>query len=504
MKVGRNDPCPCGSGKKYKKCCMEKDLSKEREAKTTISTPSPRRQKTWADFEHLKINDFIEDDEFDEEDEQEPERFVDPRQISLFEEDEFSQVPGQSSELADDEIDPEAAKKRWDEFESVSYERKIAIFLITLEEKELMDKEMAFDMLSTIYPAAIKNNQRDRFNELIDSLKQELPKVYESNAVYFLDWMIETAVIETRQDDVSSLLNELAPIASQQIDIFNEILDRLAYHGYQAPLFEAMKTAWENVEDSPDVVPWGISQFAGRAFNLAVFEYIENHAGEINPQDPELIKTITRFVPAPNMEKFTKFVEHVSGNVKGQWILADFDPKSKHLRSQKTKRPKIVARENLYYLSVEFLCYLRQQENIPFSKGEMAQQQLLDYFAERSKGDLVKEPSSLEKGKSPGKPRSKKPPPPEHILCPDAATLDVFLARFLDFIEPEHHRLAAMIELIPAWLQFLEARYLIDKEMHQRALADIREKIVKTLLDIYDRAVTDPSLRQNLVKIWQL
>jgi len=21
MKIGRNDPCPCGSGKKYKKCC---------------------------------------------------------------------------------------------------------------------------------------------------------------------------------------------------------------------------------------------------------------------------------------------------------------------------------------------------------------------------------------------------------------------------------------------------------------------------------------------------
>lgn len=22
-KIGRNDPCPCGSGKKYKKCCLE-------------------------------------------------------------------------------------------------------------------------------------------------------------------------------------------------------------------------------------------------------------------------------------------------------------------------------------------------------------------------------------------------------------------------------------------------------------------------------------------------
>ena len=23
-KIGRNDPCPCGSGKKYKKCCLLK------------------------------------------------------------------------------------------------------------------------------------------------------------------------------------------------------------------------------------------------------------------------------------------------------------------------------------------------------------------------------------------------------------------------------------------------------------------------------------------------
>ena len=23
-KIGRNEPCPCGSGKKFKKCCIEK------------------------------------------------------------------------------------------------------------------------------------------------------------------------------------------------------------------------------------------------------------------------------------------------------------------------------------------------------------------------------------------------------------------------------------------------------------------------------------------------
>ena len=25
-KIGRNDDCPCGSGKKYKNCCMKKDM----------------------------------------------------------------------------------------------------------------------------------------------------------------------------------------------------------------------------------------------------------------------------------------------------------------------------------------------------------------------------------------------------------------------------------------------------------------------------------------------
>jgi hypothetical protein len=33
-KIGRNEPCPCGSGKKYKKCCLGK-------AETTEATPGP-------------------------------------------------------------------------------------------------------------------------------------------------------------------------------------------------------------------------------------------------------------------------------------------------------------------------------------------------------------------------------------------------------------------------------------------------------------------------------
>ncbi|HZE60679.1 MAG TPA: SEC-C metal-binding domain-containing protein [Burkholderiales bacterium] len=30
-KPGRNNPCPCGSGKKYKRCCLDKDVAAELE-----------------------------------------------------------------------------------------------------------------------------------------------------------------------------------------------------------------------------------------------------------------------------------------------------------------------------------------------------------------------------------------------------------------------------------------------------------------------------------------
>lgn len=28
-KIKRNDPCPCGSGKKYKACCLKKEIQKK-------------------------------------------------------------------------------------------------------------------------------------------------------------------------------------------------------------------------------------------------------------------------------------------------------------------------------------------------------------------------------------------------------------------------------------------------------------------------------------------
>jgi Flp pilus assembly protein TadD len=36
-KTGRNDPCPCGSGKKYKQCCLRKEEQAEHESLAALS-----------------------------------------------------------------------------------------------------------------------------------------------------------------------------------------------------------------------------------------------------------------------------------------------------------------------------------------------------------------------------------------------------------------------------------------------------------------------------------
>ncbi len=41
---GRNDPCHCGSGKKYKRCCLSKDEEKGRKARAKAAAKASKAQ----------------------------------------------------------------------------------------------------------------------------------------------------------------------------------------------------------------------------------------------------------------------------------------------------------------------------------------------------------------------------------------------------------------------------------------------------------------------------
>ena len=43
--LGRNDPCHCGSGKKYKQCCLSKDEAAERSARAKAAEKAEKAEK---------------------------------------------------------------------------------------------------------------------------------------------------------------------------------------------------------------------------------------------------------------------------------------------------------------------------------------------------------------------------------------------------------------------------------------------------------------------------
>ncbi len=60
-KIGRNAPCPCGSGKKYKKCCLINKKGQEKTSKT-------RFVPVYTDIDQLSnsVIDLIKERRFDE------------------------------------------------------------------------------------------------------------------------------------------------------------------------------------------------------------------------------------------------------------------------------------------------------------------------------------------------------------------------------------------------------------------------------------------------------
>lgn len=62
--IGRNDACPCGSGKKYKKCCAHKDVIDQKVATTRrmladVLKPDASVYKLWLEWRGSRaISDF--------------------------------------------------------------------------------------------------------------------------------------------------------------------------------------------------------------------------------------------------------------------------------------------------------------------------------------------------------------------------------------------------------------------------------------------------------------
>src|SRR5271157_1116024 len=474
MKAGRNDPCPCGSGKKYKKCCLAKDQEASLSETAVIAPPSPS-------VAPANSVPFLTEQH--------------PKPVGLT-------APARAAAAPTPPLPPdpvtERGESRWREFESQNDEGRIGVFLETLEDAEVMTDDMAFEMLSILHTDAAKSGGRTRFAECVGALRERQPEVFDEGAHFYLSWCLQDALAESRQDVVPSLARELAARAGRDIDIFNRASDTLGFHGHLDVLAEALRIAWPLVKSSNNVVPWGVSEFAEKGANHEIFDYLE-HPASPDPADAVLLDRVKFFIEEPREDYLREFIGDLTGKSGREWGVDDFalgPPRKRSREDWDTEQEESQSRDqgaiNLSRLISAFVGYLRREEGVPFPRGELVRHELYRYFVRRNEGDLDPRPSMLEQAMHPNR-KLPKPPRPAHPLCPERVTLEVHLAGMMGMMSGLYHTAAALFLAMPAWLRFLESLRLIDADTSSKVLAELLP-LHASLLRVWEQYTDDPLL----------
>ncbi|MBW1697167.1 MAG: hypothetical protein JRK26_10270 [Deltaproteobacteria bacterium] len=384
----------------------------------------------------------------------------------------------------DDKIEESESDRIWDEYIDGDFDQKAAVLEKTIDDPNLLEKFDCFELFHELHESCRHFNDRQVFKKLTQRLKQEYPDRYKKVQGYLIQSLIQDALIEQNKTEAGKMFLEFADDADKDIDSFNRTLEQIAFDVDLDLLLSAMRRGWEKVKDSPEIVPWGIDEYA----NLAAEYAILKHVSEVpNPDatDSDLLKELEQFID-PDVEKLKTYLAHITGTSGKVWKSDDFNFQIKRRKEKKAKRrPKDPGEKrlsietfsmNVHHFTSEFLGYYVRKEGVSFPKAETARSELRRYLIDRAQGELEAEPSMFEKIMQPElKNKKKQPPSFDHILCPDKKTLDVFIGKMLNFFSFKLFRAVIFFASIPAWLQFLEIKGLIEQEMRRNTMSSVFE-----------------------------
>lgn len=445
--TGRNDPCPCGSGKKYKKCCLRKDMQQT----------ADRRQETPATGAPLTVP---------------------------------APEPGTLVERMN---------AWWENFDSASYDEKWDLAEEALrDEPELMDREMVFEVGNALVDPAIERGEFERFERLIDSFQKWAPEAYERELTYMLHWRFTAAVARKDWPAVEEAFLAFSQIAGRDLDTYYLLVHALAYYGRLETLLQGMRQALPSVSVSAELVEWAAEDLAE---NLLTFELLSllQEKPDLRVDDPELEQHMRAgelsFIP----DRMEVILDYRTGRVEPAWeadeLVLSFDASRDEEEwdidgdegdGEEPEREVDPARQKLSLLLMSWARYASLEEGVPMTKAEIACQELYEYLVQRSQGDL---------SDAPGGRRAQRTV--EETLVPDRGTLDRFLGGMSSFFSAQYYKTCALFELIPLWLRFLKRYGLIDERAVSQALGNL-QGLKGNMTTLAERALSDAQVVANL------
>lgn len=243
-KIGRNDPCPCGSGKKYKKCCLPKEQQK--------SVASRRKDETDDLFEEMpaelthrrrRNQDGIMEASATTEVKLEDEPFVSPT-IS----DELPEISEEEETIVD---------AWWAAYDDMEDPDKIIRHLDSFFQTHpglVTNLELHHEALFELGDKLIDADRASEYIELLQRLRRDFPDVYLRRFSYFDLEVIRYKIASQEREGIEDYLNWFKQYPDHDADNLFSLIDFLMATECDQPLFGLLEAAYYPVCRSKKVI----------------------------------------------------------------------------------------------------------------------------------------------------------------------------------------------------------------------------------------------------------
>jgi hypothetical protein len=231
MKAGRNDPCPCGSGKKYKKCCLPKDQLISMAPPPIVEAPEPIADPVEDDWQEAETLDEVEAEE--------PGNIADePERPPLH------KYPRPEANLPDLPPEQEKIIEDWWKETSPGYDERDADQMIKRVETALTEFPSLFVHLGLdeefLFELGGELGRRGRIPDYIALLKRvrrEQRQMYSFSYGAYDSDVIAELVVTGQVEQIPAYLDLFKQYPDAQPDYCDQICNLLAWRGLAEPLY---------------------------------------------------------------------------------------------------------------------------------------------------------------------------------------------------------------------------------------------------------------------------
>jgi hypothetical protein len=440
MKISRNDPCHCGSGKKYKQCCLQKDSA-------PVAPPPPK-----------------------------------PKAPPPFN---FNALPPPAP-LPPTEDSPEVAAWRqfWDALKGADHAQKIEMIrekILTTSPADLSG-DLAFDLFDSLHTSLKHTDRGPEIKADLEQLRTLHPDAYDAERMWFELWHVEHA-LASGIDPTADFLR-LCAGAHKVIDSFFALLEQMRYHGHHDALLQGLPIAIQVMEGDSNILPNALTKAISAWVELVLHAHLQRDPA-LTGDDPQLIDALSA-VSDLKLDAIAHIVEMRKRAQAQTWTLASF------------KGSAGKSGDNDAMLLWAFNLMLAREADWPASRRDQARIAIFQMLEEATHTN-ARFPSSQKhtRGKKPQKAKAAQPKSLSPLI-PDMDKLTRHLGIQMRPLFGSPYMGEVLLLALPWWLAFLVEQGLEDEATAQQLWRRVHTVFADVILDIMAQPGRDRVLAQHL------